>query len=154
MDAEPEPFSVPVASDVFPSKKVTVPVGVVEFAGVTFAVRVTELPKIDGLLLDVISTVVTCATSCVNATEVLTAFDGSPAYAAVMECAPTASDEVAKVAVVMPPAVESVPVPRAVPPSRNVTVPEGVPGPVVESVAVKVTNAPGCDGFRLDSTVT
>jgi hypothetical protein len=38
-------------------------------------------------------------------------------------------------------------------PSINVTVPVGVPEPVDATVAVKVTDCPYRDGFRLDCTV-
>ena len=62
---------------------------------------------------------------------------------------------VLKVAVVTPPAVLSVPVPRIVPPSMKVTVPVGVPapGPPAATVAVKVTAWPKGDGFAEDRHV-
>src|SRR5579863_3608931 len=63
----------------------------------------------------------------------------------------TASAEVEKVAT--PPL--SVPLPMELPPSRNVTVPVGVPvpGATAETVAVKVTDWPKTEGFTDDVTV-
>ena len=48
-----------------------------------------------------------------------------------------------------------VPVPIGLPPSRNVTVPVGVPEPGAtgETVAVKVTDWPNTDGFADEVTV-
>jgi hypothetical protein len=64
----------------------------------------------------------------------------SPPYVAVIEREPAESVEVVKVAL---PVAPSVPVPRFVPPSLNVTVPVGVPVPLVcATVAVKVTEFP------------
>ena len=60
-----------------------------------------------------------------------------------MECAPTLSVVVAKVAW---PAVRVTGAPRLVTPSLNCTVPEGVPEPEV-TVAVKLTDWPVTDGF-------
>jgi hypothetical protein len=64
-----------------------------------------------------------------------------PPYVAVIEREPAESVEVVKVAL---PFRSSVPVPRFVPPSLNVTVPVGMPDPVVEATtfAVKVTKFP------------
>lgn len=66
-----------------------------------------------------------------------------------MECVATDSEAVLKVAVVIPPLVETVPVPKVVPPSLNVTVPVGVPAPGDSTVmvAVNVTDWPKTDGF-------
>ena len=63
---------------------------------------------------------------------------------------PIASDEIANVAA--PPL--SVPVPRVVLPSLNVTVPVGVPlaGAAAATVAVNVTDWPKTDGFDEDVT--
>lgn len=47
----------------------------------------------------------------------------------------------------------SVPVPSEVVPSRNVTVPVGVPAAVLLTVAIKVTLAPGAEGFCEDTTL-
>jgi hypothetical protein len=71
----------------------------------------------------------------------------------VIECVPTASVEVAKVATWRPPTVLSAPVPIAVVPSLKVTVPVGAFAPVVVTVAVKVTEAPKVAGFRLEVRV-
>ena len=64
---------------------------------------------------------------------------------------PTASDEVARVAL---PAVKLA-VPSVAAPSRNVTVPVGVPvaGATALTVAVKVTAWPKRDGFNDEVTV-
>ena len=63
-------------------------------------------------------------------------------------CAPTASDVVAKVAT--PPL--SVPLPSSVAPSRNSTVPPGVPKFDI-TVAVSVTEALGVLGFGVETSV-
>jgi hypothetical protein len=57
------------------------------------------------------------------------------------------------VKVAVPP--DSVPVPRVVVPSRNVTVPLGLPAPgaVTVTVAVKVTLCPKTDGLTDEATV-
>lgn len=60
----------------------------------------------------------------------------------MIECDPTARVDVVSIA--LPPL--SVPVPRAVVPSLNVTVPVGVPD-VAVTVAVKVTAWSKADGF-------
>src|SRR2546425_12356028 len=60
-----------------------------------------------------------------------------------MECAPTAREAVVSVAM---PEESSVPVPRLAAPSRNVTVPVGVPAGEL-TVAVRVTGWPKADGF-------
>ena len=75
----------------------------------------------------------------------------SPPYTAVMECAPSAKVEVAKVAT---PAF-SVPVPSVVAPSLNVTVPVAVPlpGDTAATVAVNVTDWPNTEGFAEEVTV-
>jgi len=64
-----------------------------------------------------------------------------------MECAPTAREAVVSVAM---PEESSVPVPRLVAPSRNVTVPVGMPTGEL-TVAVKVTDWPKVDGFAEDT---
>ena len=71
----------------------------------------------------------------------------SPPYCAVMfECTLTVNAEVENVA--MPPA-PTVPMPRLVTPSKNVTVPDGLPEPgaTAATVAVNVTLCPNTDGF-------
>ena len=64
---------------------------------------------------------------------------------------PTASALVVKVAI---PALR-VPVPRGDPPSRNVTLPVGVPAPgaITLTVAVTVTDCPYTEGFCEEVTV-
>jgi hypothetical protein len=58
--------------------------------------------------------------------------------------------EVVRLAVVVPPLVLRVPWPMLVVPSRKVTTPVGLPGPVI--VAVKVALCPKADGFTEDAT--
>jgi len=65
-----------------------------------------------------------------------------------MLCVATDNEDVLYVAV--PP--DSVPVPSVAAPSLNVTVPVGVPDVDGVTVAVKVTDAPNVDGFKLDAT--
>src|SRR5258707_15205402 len=65
--------------------------------------------------------------------------------------------EVLKLAVVVLPAVLSVPWPRLVAPSENVTTPVGVatavlPGALIVTVAVKVTACPDADGLAEEAT--
>lgn len=57
---------------VAPSMNVTFPVGVPEIAGVTVAVKVTEVPKVDGFNEDVTAVVLPAGfTVCVNTADVL-----------------------------------------------------------------------------------
>ncbi len=60
--------------------------------------------------------------------------------------------EILKLAVVVPPLVVTLPWPMFVPPSEKVTTPVGVPGPVTDTVAVKVTFWPQTDGLTEDTT--
>jgi len=71
-----------------------------------------------------------------------------PLYVAVILCDPVVNADVVNVA--MLPA--SVPDPMFVAPSKNVTVPVGVPDPVA-TVAVKVTLWPNVEGLFDDVTV-
>ena len=64
-------------------------------------------------------------------------------YTAVILCEPTANDDVVNVAVLP----DNVAVPIFTVPSKNVTVPVGVPVPV-DTVTVKVTLWPTVDGFN------
>ena len=71
---------------------------------------------------------------------------------------PVESVLIVKVAVVTPPVVLTVPVPRVVLPSLKVTVPVGLaaafePGLVMLTVAVKVTAWPETDGLTDELTV-
>jgi hypothetical protein len=76
-----------------------------------------------------------------SAADVLGAKLASPPYAAVIECDPTASEEVANVAT---PKSFSVSVPNAVEPSLNATMPVGVPAlpASFDTVAVNTTACP------------
>jgi hypothetical protein len=117
-----------------------------------FAVKVTAVPKMDGLS-DETTVVVLAAkftvTFCVSTGDVLAAKFVSPPYTAVIESAPLASPAVVSVAV--PPVI--VPVPSMAPPSWNVTVPVGVPVADDFTVAVSVTAVPKMDGLFEEATV-
>ena len=72
-------------------------------------------------------------------------------------CVPAVRVEVLKTAVVTPALVLSVPWPMLVEPSKKVAVPAGLPAAVVPgaltlTVAVKVTDCPGTDGFAEELT--
>ena len=70
--AFPEPLRVPLPSVVEPSLNVTLPVGVGPDPALTVAVKVTELPWVDGLLEEVRVVVVNAAsTTCASTLEVL-----------------------------------------------------------------------------------
>jgi hypothetical protein len=133
-------FNVPVPSMVVPSRKATVPVGVPEVLDVIVVVNVTGAP-LDAEAAELTNAVVVAADVMVSvaAAEVLALKLESPSYAAVMECAPTVSIDVVKVA--MPPPFR-VPVPSAVVPSRKVTEPVGLPLLPDVTVAVNVTGVP------------
>lgn len=73
----------------------------------------------------------------------------SPLYFAVMECAPAVSEE----RVSWAEAPERFAEPSEEPPSKKVTVPVGVPLAEDWIEAVKVTDWPKADGFRLETTV-
>ena len=66
------------------------------------------------------------------------------------ECCPTAKLDVANVAT---PEAFSVPVPNAVAPSMNVTVPVGAVDPLVVTVVVNITEEPKMEGFVLEAKV-
>ena len=68
----------------------------------------------------------------------------------MIECAPTLSVEVAKVALCV--VLLSVPVPKTVVPLLNVTVPAGEPPNAGVTVAVKVTVCPLTEGFKEETT--
>ena len=77
----------------------------------------------------------------------------SPPYCAVMAaCTLTLNDEM--VIVAMPPA-PTLPDPMLVAPSKNVTVPDGLPAPgaTATTVAVNVTLCPNTDGFGAEATL-
>jgi hypothetical protein len=141
-----------VPSSAPPSWNVTVPVGVPVPVELAFAVKVTAVPKMDGLS-DETTVVVLAAkftvTVCVSTGDVLAAKFVSPPYTAVIESAPLASPAVVSVAV--PPVI--VPVPSMAPPSWNVTVPVGVPVADDFTVAVSVTAVPKMDGLFEEATI-
>jgi hypothetical protein len=132
-------FNAPVPSVVVPSRKVTVPVGMPEVLDVIVAVNVTEAP-LDTEAAELTNAVVVTAGVMVSVTaaEVLPVKFALPLYLPVMECAPAASIDVVKVAI---PVLFSVPTPSVVVPSRNATVPVGVP-PLLATVAVHMTAVP------------
>jgi hypothetical protein len=127
---------VPVPRAVAPSLNVTVPVAV---DGDTVAVRVTLWPKVV-VLADEVRTVLVAVllTVWASVADVLVASFVSPPYVAVNEWAAAESEVVVNVAT---PLVR-VPVPRAVAPSLNVTVPVAVDG---DTVAVRVTLWPNVE---------
>jgi hypothetical protein len=151
--AEPEPFSVPDPRLVAPSRNITVPVGTfVPLAGVTLAINETLAPVVPvagPVSIVVVEMSAAAFTVCVSAGEVSAAKFVSPLYCAVIECDPGVSAVVDNVA--FPPA-PTVPIPREVAPSKNVTVPVIVPAVAEETVAVNVTLAPVVDGFKADVT--
>jgi len=141
--ATPLPFSVPLPSVVVPSRKVTVPVGVPEVLDVIVAVNVTGAP-LDAEAAELTNAVVVAVAAAgvmvsITAAEVLPAKFALALYLAVIECVPTVSVDVPKVATPLP---FSVPVPSVVAPSRKVTVPVGVPEVLDMIVAVNVTGEP------------
>ena len=82
------PESVPVPSDVAPSKNSTVPVGVPAPGAdaLTVAVKVTDSPKFDGLLFDATDVdVLALFTTCVSVEELLVLKFASALYTAVIE---------------------------------------------------------------------
>src|SRR4051812_46875730 len=107
--------------------------------------QVTFWPKGAGLALEIkVLVELTGLTVCVSTAEVLPALLTSPAYEAVMLCAPTLSELALKLAT--PPT--SVAVPSVDAPSLNLTVPPAsTPLPMV---AVHVTVWPKVDGFTLE----
>ena len=128
------PIGVPL------SLKVTVPAGV-PAAEVTVAVNVTAWPA--ALLAELAASVVEVAaglTVCECAAEVPEACVPLPEYPTVIARAPPGRDEVVQLAV--PAARVTGAQPKGAPPSRNVTVPAGVPPEAAETVAVKLTDWP------------
>ena len=97
------------------------------------------------------ATTVVLMTVCVSAGDVDVGNVLSPLYTAVIECCAADRDEVARLACRAPFRVWGEP--RLVPPSLNCTVPVGVPVPdCFVTVAVKVTDCPGAEGFCDDET--
>lgn len=145
-----------VASEVVPSRNVTVPVGVPPEL-LTVAVNVTDWPPADGLAEETSAVAVGIAfTVSVIAEEVTELKFASPLYSTVIECRPTDSDVVVTEAdTPTSVAVKSTVLPsKDVLPSRNVTVPVGVPpDPLLLTVAVNVTDWVACDGLSEETTV-
>src|SRR6516165_10404168 len=114
-----------------PSNKVMVPPGVNEVPGVleeTVAVKVTAWPERTELTGPVnVVWVAPGFTTWVRTEEVLALKLASPLYAAVIPCVPAATAPEFRVAV---PLIKGA-VPNGVPSERNVTVPVGLPCPVV-----------------------
>jgi hypothetical protein len=136
------PVRVDVPNVVVPLVNVTVPVTP---AG-SVAVNVTACPGVEGFTEETrVTTGVVLATTWVSVpvAELLLA---SPLYVAVMGSLPAGSEDVVTVAA--PPV--SVDVPNVVAPLVNVTVPVTPVG----SVAVKVTDWPGVEGFTEEARVT
>jgi hypothetical protein len=82
-------------------------------------------------------------TVCVNTEDVLAAKTVSPPYFAVIEWVP--SESVESVILALFPLSAALPI--ALVPSNHVTMPVGVPGAELVTVAVKVTVWPGAEGF-------
>ena len=124
-------------------------------AGVTFCVPALKFDVVAAGLAEVL---IGCAisvgefTNWMSAAEVLLLKLVSPLYTAVMLCFPTANVDVVKVAL---PEEFKVPAPIDVAPSRNVTVPVGVPelGEVATTVAVNVTGVKASVGFAEEASV-
>jgi hypothetical protein len=110
------------------------------------AVNVSTVPYGEGFAEDINATADACSTVCVSVAELLALSFVSPPYEALIECAPTASVEVLKIACPL----LSVPVPSVALPSLNVTVPVATEG---DTVAVNVTKEPNADGFADEARV-
>lgn len=137
--------SVALPSVALPLMNVTLPVGV-PAEEVTFAVKVTDCPYVEGFADEVSATEVAPGfTCCVRIVEVLPETSLVPAYTAVIELLPTVKVPLANVAT----PAESVALPRTALPFMNVTLPVGVPADAV-TVAVNVTDCPLVEGFADD----
>ena len=118
------PLSEAVPSVCDPEKKTTEPVAAPQNWLVTVAVKVTGWPVPAGLRDEArVVVVVARLTVCVSGLDVLGAKPAPPRYLAVIEFAPTGSDETG---IDTLPFV-SVPLTTWVRPSRTITVPVGVP---------------------------
>jgi len=152
--ARPLASSDTVASAVEPSLKVTLDVGtpLPGEVAVTVAVNVTCWPntevEADELTCVLVAALFTTCGATVSL-PLLFAHPLVPAKLAVIVCEPTGSAEVLKEA--WPEASMEIDDASTVAPSRNVTVPVGVPEPDV-TVAVKVTAWPNTAGFGDDPT--
>jgi hypothetical protein len=130
------------------SLKVTVPEGVPALP-VRVAVKVTVWPDIEGFSDELMRKLATAAlTVWLTVLDVPGTYVASPEYVTVMECAPTAIDEVVHRATPAESVTElhpEIPVPL----SLKVTVPEGAPALPV-SVAIHVTAWPDIEGFSVE----
>ena len=137
-----------VPSDVAPSKNSTVPDGAPAPGAVTVIVAVSVVDWLKNVGLGaLVSDVAVEAgfTVCECEADVLPVKLALPEYTAVSECEPTASADVLIAA--EPP--ETGAVPSDVAPSKNSTVPEGVPAPgaLTVTLAVSVVDCPNTVGF-------
>ena len=130
----------------------TVPVGVGGPAGLIVAVKVTDSRKVNGFTLET-SVVVEAKlfTTCDSVALLLVRWLASPEYTALIESVPTASELVTHAAVLDVNTVTAEHPLIAVPFELNETVPVGVGGPAGVMVAVKVTDCPAIEGFKLDA---
>jgi hypothetical protein len=141
-------LSEPLPIWVVPSRKFTLPVGVPLAALETMAVKVTCCPAVTITAEEVSAVEVAAWTVSLTAVyEVLPVKFVSPKYFAVIEWIPSDKDEVLKAAC---PDAFSVPVPICMLPSKNCTMPVGVPVVELETVAVNVTDCPRVAGFGED----
>jgi len=116
-------------------------VGTVDPVTVTVAVNVTDVPAGAGfseLVTVVVDDDATAVIVSVSTDEVEVANVASPEYVAVILCGPVLNDDVVYVAT--NPVIGWLP--SSVAPSKNETVPVGVPVAVVATVAVNVTDVP------------
>jgi hypothetical protein len=142
-DATP-PLSGALPSNVAPSKNCILPVAV---EGETVAMNVTGCPLLDGLRLDVnVVVVLALFTVCEIPVDVLLLNVLLPLYRAVIVCVPADRLDTESVA---KPLASSADDPRVVAPSRNVTVPVGVPDEL-PTKAVNPTLCPYVDEFGCD----
>ena len=98
---------------------------------VAFAVRLklagaVKLALLAGAVMETVGATLGALTVIVLADEVLAASSASPAYTAVMLCAPVVLKLVVKLALAVLPAPLNVPAPKVAAPSLKVTVPVGV----------------------------
>src|SRR6516165_1775716 len=148
-------ISVAVPITVVPSRKLTVPVGAKKpgVTAVTVAVNTTKLPAAEGfgelVKLVFVSALLTVCVIVVGLSGGANMV--SPLYVAVIMCGPAGRFDTVIVAI----RPLSVPVPKIVLPSRNVTVPLGVPVPETgATVAWNVIVWFTVEGFGIPTSVT
>ena len=135
------PFeTTPTPSEAAPSRKVTVPVALLED---TVALKVTVCSNFDGFGLELSVTVAPAVLTFWVRLAELPAKLLSAEYVAVIECAPPLNEEVAKLA--LPPVSGATA--RTASPSLKVTLPLAPAGP---TVAVNVTDCPKSEGSTLE----